>query len=290
MTTPLARCDIRHSIGRTAHVVLVVLTLAASIFTIGCPRPAHLRTPQGGLQVPTNTIVPTTDDGGPSVAPAAGRFAASSDGAATYSYPIWVPQGRAGIQPSLSLIYSSRNRNGLLGAGWSLQGLSVITRCRRDLARDGNNAAVQFTQDDAFCLDGQRLVVAPPSVRTEGTPECGKGDVVELRTEEDHFVRILSGPSDDKGPLWFEANSKDGRISCYGTTQDSRLEGQRFHSAPASLSGTTISTDISQTVRHSWALAEVRDRFGNNLTVQYSVTGDPTNQNGYEQLPKTIQS
>jgi hypothetical protein len=30
------------------------------------------------------------------------------------------------------------------------------------------------------------------------------------------------------------------------------------------------------------------DLFGNNMTVHYSVTGDPANNIGYEQLPKEI--
>src|SRR5581483_981822 len=37
------------------------------------------------------------------------------------------------------------------------------------------------------------------------------------------------------------------------------------------------------------ALSKISDRFGNNLTVQYSVTGNAALGQGYEQLPQTIQ-
>jgi RHS repeat-associated protein len=190
------------------------------------------------------------------------------------------------MEPSLGLAYSSRRANGLLGVGWALQGFSSITRCKRDMARDGRNAAIQFDQSDAFCLDGQRLVPFP-DVNGGTTGQNGAAGT-EYRTEEDHFARIINGPTDEEGPISFEVRLKDGRILLYGTTPDSRLEGKRFQSVPASLAGTTVKKNLNQTVRLTWSLAEVRDRFGNTMTLQYSVTGDPANSQGYEQLPQSI--
>lgn len=48
-------------------------------------------------------------------APAAGRFAVNGDGAGTYTYPIWVHDGRRNLKPTLSIAYSSRDEDGLLG-------------------------------------------------------------------------------------------------------------------------------------------------------------------------------
>ena len=236
------------------------------------------------LPIPDDAILPTPSDS--TGAPAAGRFAVSDDGAATFSYPIWVPDGRRGLQPSISLVYNSRDENGLVGVGWRLKGLSSITRCKRDMARDGYNAAIQFDSTDAFCLDGQRLV-AFPGVPNGVTGTYG-AEGTEYRTEEERFSRIINGPTDDKGPLSFEVRLADGRIFFYGTSLDSRFEGNRVRISPASLSGTAIQRDFQQIVRLTWSLSEVRDRSGNNITVQYTMAGDPRNQQGYEQLPQSI--
>src|SRR5262245_52287307 len=58
-----------------------------------------------------------------------GGFSVSDDGAAEYMLPLWVPQGRGKSTPELTLSYSSRGDNGLLGVGWSLGGLSTISWC-----------------------------------------------------------------------------------------------------------------------------------------------------------------
>ncbi|MFA5060642.1 MAG: LamG-like jellyroll fold domain-containing protein [Candidatus Omnitrophota bacterium] len=42
-------------------------------------------------------------------------------GTATISIPIEVPAGRAGIQPSINLLYNSSSPNGILGMGWILE-------------------------------------------------------------------------------------------------------------------------------------------------------------------------
>ena len=64
------------------------------------------------LNVPTQTLSPTDQAGGVSTGQLDGTFAVTPDGAAVFNVPLWVPPGRAGMQPDLSLQYS-KDRSGL---------------------------------------------------------------------------------------------------------------------------------------------------------------------------------
>ena len=213
-----------------------------------------------------------------------GSFSVSDDGEARYQIPLWVPPGRAGVEPSLVLSYGSGGGNGPLGVGWSLAGGSSISRCRRTLAQDGMNAAVDFSADDAFCLDGQHLV----RVGTIGT-----GTDVEFRPEQSPGTRVVMH-SDQAGPSFFDVYTRDGRISVYGSPpggppSNSRLDGKRV--AIASAGGATDAvTTTHASARLSWAVSEVRDRAGNNLRWSYKITTSvgPSGEQHSEQLPTEI--
>lgn len=123
-----------------------------------------------------------------------GEFAVSPTGAATYTIPIRVPPGTAGMEPKLALVYNSQAGNGLLGVGWSLSGLSAITRCPQTVAQDGVKGGVNYDANDRFCLDGQRLVAISGVYGADST---------EYRTERESFAKIVSYGTAGNGPAWF---------------------------------------------------------------------------------------
>src|SRR5882724_2008553 len=98
-----------------------------------------------------------------------GSFAVSSTGAANYSIPIGAPPGVNGIQPHLSLVYSSQSGMGIAGMGWSLAGLSSISRCNRTIAQDGTLGQVTLTGSDVYCMDGSRLRVTAGNYGDDGS-------------------------------------------------------------------------------------------------------------------------
>jgi YD repeat-containing protein len=114
-----------------------------------------------------------------------GKFAVNDRGQATYAIPIEVPPGVKGVQPTLSLMYTSNKTDGILGMGWSLAGISTISRCQQILDRDGQMDPVRLTDTDRLCLDGKEiseLQETDPSIRlTETyhgfTLESGNGRV-----------------------------------------------------------------------------------------------------------------
>ncbi len=56
-------------------------------------------------------------------------------GQASFSIPIIVPQGRAGMQPQIALSYSSGSGNGIAGVGWSLNMDSVQRSTKRGVPK-----------------------------------------------------------------------------------------------------------------------------------------------------------
>ena len=172
-----------------------------------------------------------------------GSFSVNPGGAATYSIPLAVPPGTAGMQPSLSLNYSNQDSNGLVGMGWSLGGLSVITRCPQTQAQDGVRGSINFDGNDRFCLDGQRLMVVAGSYGADGA---------EYRTELESYSRIVSVGAAGTGPASFKVWTKSGQVMEYGVTSDSRIEAQGKSSVSV------------------WALNKVQDTVGNYLAVTYA--------------------
>jgi hypothetical protein len=188
-----------------------------------------------------------------------GKSGVSSSGAATYSVPISVPPGTAGMSPSLSLDYNSQSGAssgwlgaGLAGIGWSLSGLPAIGRCPRTVAQDGVAGAVNHDANDRFCLDGQRLVAVTGAYGVDGT---------EYRTEIESFSKIISHGTAGTGPAWFEVRSKSGQILQFGNTTDSRILAQ------------------GKTTARSWGVNKVSDTKGNYFTVTY--VNDTANGQAY---------
>ncbi len=150
-----------------------------------------------------------------------GEFSVSG-GSANYSVPISVAPGRGGMQPQLSLNYSSDNGNGELGLGWSLGGLSAIHRCSATIAQDGFASGVSFDANDRYCLNGQRLVPIPHSV-TGGLTN-------EFRTEIDSYSSIKgyggsinydrTGKEVYVNPSYFVVQTKAGQVMTYGGGSD----------------------------------------------------------------------
>ncbi|WP_300300644.1 RHS repeat-associated core domain-containing protein [uncultured Muribaculum sp.] len=83
----------------------------------------------------------------------------SQSGAKTYNIPLLLPQGYvAEMTPQLSLSYNSQTGDGNLGRGWSLQGVSSIRRGPSSLYYDGEVNGINLDSEDAFFLDGMRLI------------------------------------------------------------------------------------------------------------------------------------
>src|SRR6266446_2053455 len=182
-----------------------------------------------------------------------GSFSVDPNGGANYTIPIQIPPGSAGMAPSVALTYSKQVDNPLVGVGFSISGLSIISRCGSTKVLDGIKGGVYYDSRDRFCLDGQRLIAVNGVYGAHGT---------EYRTERESFAKIFSydtsvcgldnGVAPSSGPACFKVFSKDGTVSEYGVSPDSRIQAQ------------------GKTVVRLWALDKVQDTRGNYYTVSYA--------------------
>lgn len=163
----------------------------------------------------------------------------SQMGAFTYSIPISVPPGIRGIEPSVNITYNSQSPNGIMGSGWTVSGLSIITRTSRDLTHHSITKAVDFISD-IYALDGAKLIEASPG---------------NYKTHVNCFSRITSFGTSGTGPDHFYVETPDGQIIEYGNTPNSKL---RVPGAGA-LAGEV----------YAWAISRISDRSGNYIDYIY---------------------
>lgn len=184
-------------------------------------------------------------DARPSVAVGAtkGDLNVDKSGALTYSVPIWVTPGTAGMQPQVSLNYSSQAGVGIAGFGWSLGGVSAITRGPQTKMIDGRNKGVTLTADDRFYLDGQRLLAISGTYGYANT---------EYRTELDSISKIVSYGSRGTGPAYFKVWTKAGLIIEFGNSDDSAFDAW------------------GKSEVMSWNVSRISDTKGNYMTFVYT--------------------
>jgi len=138
-----------------------------------------------------------------------GSVSVNPNGFATYNIPIKALPGRAGMTPSVSLVYNSMSGNGSVGIGWNISGLQSISRGGTDLYFETEIDGIDFDGNDKFYLNGQRLIEISPD---------------EYKTENDMHLKIISNGIAGNGPESFTVIDKDGTQLQFGHTIDSRIE------------------------------------------------------------------
>ena len=250
-----------------------------------------------GTEAGTPQVEPAADASPGAVGAVAASHEVGTDGSANYSIPLNAPAGVQGMHPEVALSYNSNAGNAVAGVGFDIAGIGSIHRCPATPSREGFVDAVDFDDNDRFCLDGRRLVVL-------GGLTYGS-DGAEYRLENDSGVRLRSLGSEgtlmqDEGsvyvttnaaanPEWFEVQERSGRISRYGSTADSRARRQVTFVGGCPATGDffvdadgvcrNIETGQPRSLSYvrqdrtvEWKLAETRDRFGNRVAYSYDVS------------------
>jgi RHS repeat-associated protein len=230
-----------------------------------------------GLDHETPAAIPSSvEPGSDGVGATAGSFRVDETGAATYSIPLAVVPGRAGVAPEMALTYSSQGGMGVMGRGWSIAGASAITRCRQTAeagdidALAAGSPPLSFGASDRYCLDGQRLMLVAGSYESTAAS-------MEFRTEIDSFARIRAFNTDGvNGPNYFVVQAKDGTTSWYGDSING--QGLPFMAGVAAVPRTDAvlrrndgsgQTPAASAPILAFGLARRMDSFGNYVDHQY---------------------
>jgi hypothetical protein len=152
------------------------------------------------------------------------------------------------MQPSLALTYASTPAESSLGVGFTIAGLSSISRCDQIPAIDGQRRGVSLDDDDRICLDGARLLAVDGADMQPGTA---------YRTEVETWRRVETLSSDlggVAGPTSFLVRLSDGRERLYGASDDSRL---------------VVTRPDGMRAVATWHLTQERDPCGNAIRYEY---------------------
>lgn len=171
-------------------------------------------------------------------------FEVTPTGQFRYEIPVPTVPGTGGMAPILTISYDSSTKDGLLGYGFDLKGLSIIHRVPSNYYIDGFCPAVNFTASDHLALDGVRLI------------ECTSfnNGKIEYRTEQDSHSKITAYGDDRNNPTSIIVQTQSG-IKYEYSPINSILTGAYDKSL-------------------FWLVTKVSDTKGNYFTVNYSGDGD----------------
>ncbi|WP_061235395.1 RHS repeat-associated core domain-containing protein [Leptospira weilii] len=173
---------------------------------------------------------------------------AGPDGSASTHVEIEIPPGTKGMIPELSLSYNSNGGNGVVGYGWSLNGVPTISR--------NPSNGINYNGSDSYIsgLAGELKDIS--------------GNKTKYHSKKESWVQYEPQGTCGDGPCTWIATDKDGKRTIFGGSLDSRI--------PA-LGRTAGSI-------REWALSREEDSHGNGYDITYT-TIDVTNGDYY---PSTI--
>jgi hypothetical protein len=155
------------------------------------------------------------------------------------------------VAPQLALAYSSQSGNGLLGKGWSLEGLGAISRCRQTLMQDRKALPISWDHNDRFCLNGARLVLVDEI----------NGESI-YKTEIDTFVKVIAKGGTPGKPDYFLMEAKDGSVTRFGGAGDNQSETRVYDGDGRAQPDKIL----------NWNISQFEDSAGNVIKFVYSVS------------------
>ena len=205
-----------------------------------------------------NTYVPNsvTVDFNKAVGEIPMTSAVSPVGAITYNVPVEVYPGQRNMQPQISISYNNRAENSILGVGWGIGGLSSINRGSRSMYYDVKSQGVSLTKEDAFYVDGMRLIKTSET-STQIKYESEQGNIKATANLNGTVVK------------YFDVYYPNGTKGTYGYTNNSSTNYLEY---PL----TSLSDLFTNTITYSYTYTDNHYRINNinyaNASVEFQYT------------------
>lgn len=178
------------------------------------------------------------------------------------SFPIKLPAGRSGMQPELSVSYSSEGGNGWMGLGWdlSIPGVSLDTKW-------GAPRYDASTETEIYSMGGGMLTLKDGA---EYTNPHRKGNI--SRTSERQFYPRIEGSyakiirhGSNPTNYWWEVTDKTGNKSYYGGYAGSVVNNAVIRTGAVS----SLIQDKAEGNISYWGLYRTEDTNGNYVQYIY---------------------
>ncbi|MFW5920571.1 MAG: SpvB/TcaC N-terminal domain-containing protein, partial [Polyangiales bacterium] len=196
-----------------------------------------------------------------------------SSGTATFTVPIALPSGRAEVQPSLSLSYSSTGGNGPLGIGWSMQVPFISRQSDRGMPQYVD-AESWHPEEDRFMYNGGQELIPVDTADMAAVDDSGfsygaatvPSDVSgwqQYRARiEGSFMRFFRSPD---GTRWI-VQGKDGTRFDFGRLPEAEGPSGIEASSRAALQSERPGGE-GRIAR--WGLTRMSDPHGSTVYYQY---------------------
>ncbi|MEO6549342.1 MAG: SpvB/TcaC N-terminal domain-containing protein, partial [Ferruginibacter sp.] len=182
-------------------------------------------------------------------------------GSANFEAGISITPGRDGLQPALSLAYSSGGGNSVFGAGWSLQGIPSITLSLK-------SGYPRYDKLDRYSFGGQELI---PWLDKIG----GKWQE-RINENEHHFIhyyRTTVDPSFTRIEKWTDKLTRNEHWRVHSINNQVMVFGKSPDQS------TQVYDPRDQKKIFQWLLESQYDNIGNCVEYEY-VAEDLANVNG----------
>ena len=195
--------------------------------------------------------------------------APNNDGTASLSYPLDIPAGRQGMQPSLALTYSSSGGCGWLGVGWDIPIPSITIDARwgvprYDAARESE--VYMYKGEQLVAIDQEGGYLAMPHRTSTWSDRLGDRTRFVPRVNEafDSIVRRGARPDE----YWWEVYDRAGVMHRYG----------RYETLDNDSNQSTLRDKSGNIAR--WCLTESEDAYGNIVRYLYDTVQDAGAEGG----------